>query len=149
MAFITPQIIQKCYCLYIAVKRGSEAKNYAITHRSELYLGALLSWCSAETLGRHVSRHANTLPTIVVLLDPGGRGAVIQQLLLGFLQQRTVGIVLLEQLNARLCVSGWIMRVGYKPCKGESQLPMRSTNTSPALNLPRRRSVLASWLSEK
>ena len=46
----------------------------------------------------------------------------MQQFLLGFLQQRTVGIILLEQLNARLCVGSRIVRVGNKSCKKRSKL---------------------------
>ena len=72
---------------------------------------------STETLGWHVGRHAHSLPAVVVLLGPGWRRTVSQQLLFGLLQQCTVGVVFPEQLNARSCVSDWIMLVRDKSCK--------------------------------
>ena len=45
---------------------------------------------------------AHTLPAVVIPFGPGPRGTGAQQILLGFLQHCTVGVVLLEEQNARL-----------------------------------------------
>ena len=79
-------------------------------------VSVLFGRSSTETFGWRVGRHTHSFPTIVHLLTPGSRRTVSQQLLLGLLQHCTVGIVLLKQLNTRLCVRGWIMLVANKSC---------------------------------
>ena len=79
-------------------------------------LGSLFGGSSAEALGGRVCRHAHTLPAVVVLPSPspGGRGTSAEQLLLGFLQHCTVGVVLLEEQNAGLRVRDRVMLVANK-----------------------------------